>query len=42
MTSVLEELRTLEQRLMDRLAELQPLVDEYEELQRLALSRGCP
>ena len=36
MTSVLEELRTLEQRLMDRLAELQPLVDEYEELQRLA------
>jgi hypothetical protein len=34
--SVIEELRSLEQRVAARLAELQPLIEEYEELRRIA------
>jgi transposase-like protein len=38
--SVLEELHAVEQRLIARLRELQPLVDEYEELKRAAERLG--
>jgi chromosome segregation and condensation protein ScpB len=38
--SVLEELHAVEQRLVARLQELQPLVDEYEELKRAAERLG--
>ena len=34
--SVLEDLRAVEQRVAARLDELRPLVDEYEELMRIA------
>jgi DNA primase len=34
--SVIEELRSLEERVVSRLAELRPLVEEYEQLQQVA------
>jgi len=34
--SVLEDLKAFEQRVVDRLEELRPLVEEYEELRRIA------
>jgi Winged helix-turn-helix DNA-binding len=40
MSSVLDELRSFEKRVTDRLAELRPLVDEYQELERLAERLG--
>jgi uncharacterized membrane protein len=38
--SVIEELRAVEQRLVARMRELRPLVDEYEELKRAAEKLG--
>jgi hypothetical protein len=38
--SVLEDLRAFEQRLVARIAELQPVVEEYEELKRAAERLG--
>jgi hypothetical protein len=38
--SVLEELHAVEERIVARLAELQPVVEEYEELQRVAERLG--
>jgi hypothetical protein len=38
--TVLDELRTFEQRLAVRLQELRPLIEEYEELQRIAERLG--
>ena len=40
MSSVLDELRTVEQRIASRMAELRPLVTEYQELERIAERLG--